>query len=77
MIPGPILGQDRPETNSAKCLFESWAKIGVRKTQPNVCSKRRDSESSTDIDSFITSYHKDEPFGRAQAPQKQRLHHEI
>ena len=34
IIPGPILGQDRP------------AKIGLRKTQPNVCSKRRDSESN-------------------------------
>ena len=22
IIPGPILGQDRPENNSAKCLFE-------------------------------------------------------
>ena len=28
----------------------SWAKIGLRKTQPNVVLKRRDSESSTDID---------------------------
>ena len=34
IIPGPILGQDRPEKNSAKY----------------VNSKRRDSESSTDID---------------------------
>ena len=31
-------------------LGRSWAKIGLRKTQPNVCSKRRNSESSTDID---------------------------
>ena len=31
-------------------LGRSWAKIGLRKTQPNVCSKRRDSESWTDID---------------------------
>ena len=23
LIPGPILGQDRPEKNSAKCLFEA------------------------------------------------------
>ena len=23
IIPGPILGQDRPEKNSAKCLFEA------------------------------------------------------
>ena len=28
----------------------SWADLGPRKTQPNVCSKRRDSESWTDID---------------------------
>ena len=28
----------------------SWPKIGLRKTQPNVCSKRRDSESWTDIE---------------------------
>ena len=33
--PGQMLGQDRPEKNSAKCSFHS---------------KRRDSESSTDID---------------------------
>ena len=31
-------------------LGRSWAKIGLRKTQPNVCSKRRDSESWTDIE---------------------------
>ena len=31
-------------------LGRSWAKIGLRKTQPNVHSKRRDSESSADID---------------------------
>ena len=31
-------------------LIRSWAKIGLRKTQPNVNSKRRDSESWTDID---------------------------
>ena len=31
-------------------MGRSWAKIGLRKTQPNVCSKRRDSESWTDID---------------------------
>ena len=31
-------------------LSRSWAKIGLRKTQPNVCSKRRDSESWRDID---------------------------
>ena len=32
---------------------KSWAdlaKIGLRKTQPNVCSKRRDSECWTDVD---------------------------
>ena len=31
-------------------LGRSWAKIGLRITQPNVCSKRRDSESWTDIE---------------------------
>ena len=31
-------------------LGRSWAKIGLRKTQLNVNSKRRDSESSADID---------------------------
>ena len=31
-------------------LGRSWAKIGLRRTQPNVKSKRRDSEASTDID---------------------------
>ena len=31
-------------------LGRSWAKIGLRKTQPNVCSQRRDSESWTDIE---------------------------
>ena len=31
-------------------LGRSWVKIGLRKTQPNVNSKRRDSGSSTDID---------------------------
>ena len=31
-------------------LGRSWAKIGLRKTKPNLNSKRRDSESSTDID---------------------------
>ena len=31
-------------------LGRSWAKIGLRKTQPNVCSRRQDSESWTDID---------------------------
>ena len=33
-----------------KILGRSWAKIGLRTTQPNVCSKQRDSESWTDID---------------------------
>ena len=31
-------------------LGRSWAKIGLGKTQQKVNSKRRDSESSTDID---------------------------
>ena len=31
-------------------LDRSLAKVGLRKTQPNVSSKRRDSESWTDID---------------------------
>ena len=33
-----------------KFLGRSWAKIGLRKTQPNVISKRQYSESSPDID---------------------------
>ena len=37
-----------PEKNNSWADF--WAKIGLRITQPNVCSKRRDSESWTDID---------------------------
>ena len=37
------------KTRKKSFLGRSWAKIGLRKTQPNVNSKRRDSESSTDI----------------------------
>ena len=33
-----------------KILGRCWAKIGLRKNQPNVNSKRGDSESSTNID---------------------------
>ena len=51
----------RHEHKSSKKKFQtlqkkkkkSWAdraKIGLRRTEPNVSSKRRDSESSTDID---------------------------
>ena len=36
--------------SSEKKTNFSWAKIGLRITQPNDCSKRRDSESWTDID---------------------------
>ena len=37
--------------NQEKTLMgKLWPKIGLRKTQPNVTSKRRDCESSTDID---------------------------
>ena len=38
------------KSRKKKILGRFWAKIGLRKTQPNVCSKRRDFESWTDID---------------------------
>ena len=49
-VPVAMTTNLQKQNRKKKVLGRCWAKIGLKKPQPNVDSERRDSESSTDID---------------------------